>query len=326
MITVVTPYYNRADRLPQMLESVAKSTFRPIHLILVDNGSTDDSAAICRRFKEEHEAPDFSIILAEEPTHGAPAARNKGLSLVTTNYVYFFDSDDDFDPDFLRIANTLAHDPVDLLCLTTNMELGGHIDVRKFRKDDAVVAQVLAAHLNTQSMVMRTDFARIFGQWNNNLPIWNDWEMGVRLLVSTKHVRWFTQRAFHTIHVHPDSITGTDYSSRLDGLLRAMQVVNKDVKKLPRAITALYFRHCIVCGMLQREHNSAGVKACEQQMNELFPKQKRLTRIIGAYIRRYVAQGGRGGWWLAFKACRLNGKMSRVEQAEIEPENVEFFE
>lgn len=304
MITIVTPYYNREKFLPRTLASIAASNFRPVNLILVDNGSTDGSRAICEQFKREHEADDFSITLAEEPKRGACAARNKGLSLVNTNYVYFFDSDDELDPDFLSCVSPLAHDPVDLLAITTRMEKDGHVSVRQYEDTNEAEAQILISHLNTQAMIIRTDIIRVAGGWDESAAIWNDWELGVRLLSYSSHVSWYTERPFHTLHVHSDSLTGSDFSSHLADYLHTMQLVAHDVKKNPKAMKALFLRHCIFCGMLGRERNEAGIKQCEAQIEQLFPKRSFLMDKAGKYVRQYVTNKGRGAWKMALWASR----------------------
>jgi len=305
MITIVVPYYNREKYLPRTLESIAASTFRPIFLILVDNGSTDGSRGVCEQFKQMHESEDFSIILTEESKRGAAAARNKGLALVATDYVYFFDSDDEFSPNFLQIANPLACSPVDLLLFTTCMEVHGKTTVRKFIETNDISAQILISHLNTQSMVFNTDSLRRAYGWNEDARVWNDWELGVRMLSNCSNIRWYTSRPFHIIHVHPDSITGTDFSSKLSDCLRTLQSVHSAICKNPKALVALYYRHCILLGHLCHEHNAEGSKRCQEQMLKLFPKQPRFVRVMGKCIRYHVAYLRLGGWRIAYWATKI---------------------
>lgn len=217
MITIVIPIYNRASLLKRTLNSIATSTYRPISLILVDNGSTDESMEIAREFQMSHISNDFDIYLTDEPEKGANSARNKGLSRVKSRYVYFFDNDDLFDADFLMTFEKLLAELIgsqqvpDMVCLTTNMQkhLGEYSEVRDyhFRGTDAVCNQILAGPLNTQSVIWRTDFLRDIGGWDATLDVWQDWELGVRALLHEPKLIWYKERAFHTIFVHPGSIT-----------------------------------------------------------------------------------------------------------------------
>lgn len=305
MITIVVPYYNREKYLLRTLTSIAASTFRPISLILVDNGSTDGSRSVCESFSQAHETTDFSITLTEESKRGAAVARNKGLSLVTTDYVYFFDSDDEFSLDFLQIASSLACPPVDLLLFTTCMEVNGKTTVRQFLESNDVRAQILISHLNTQSMVFRTEALRKVQGWNEDAMIWNDWELGVRMLSQSVNIRWYTDRPFHTIHVHPDSLTGSDFSSKLTDCLRTLELTNSVIRSNRKARVALYYRHCILLGHLKREKNMKGCERCKEQMEKLFPNQSLLVRAMGKLICCHVAHHRPGGWKIAYWATKI---------------------
>ena len=59
--SIIIPVFNRQATLLDTLRSVAEQSHRPIHLIIVDNNSTDASMDIARQFKAEHSAPDFRI-------------------------------------------------------------------------------------------------------------------------------------------------------------------------------------------------------------------------------------------------------------------------
>jgi|GEM_PF-6256747 len=87
MFTLIIPYHNRASYLPRLLDSIERCTICPTQIILVDNASTDDSAACCQSFAQRH--PELPIVLVSESRRGASFARNAGLAKVTTEWVYF---------------------------------------------------------------------------------------------------------------------------------------------------------------------------------------------------------------------------------------------
>ena len=236
MITIVIPIYNRASVLKRTLDSIAASDYRPINLILVDNGSTDGSLEVAQQFQREYLSNDFNIYFTEESRKGASYARNKGLSRVKTKYVYFFDDDDLFDKEFLStfenlLANHInAHTAPDLICLTTNMQVG---DKKPFIRDyhfkgtDPVCNQIIAGPLNTVSMIFRCDFLRMIGGWNEAVTTWDDWELGVRALLHKPVLYWYYAKAFHHTFVHHDSQTGPSIRSRKDAIMNAIAEVEK---------------------------------------------------------------------------------------------------
>ena len=303
-LTIVIPFLNRSNYLPLTLQSIAETKHRPpLHMILVDNGSTDNSVETCERFAAANQTSDFRITLASEPTAGAYAARNKGLSLCTTPYIYFFDSDDEFDAEFFTYLTPelkkAANEQLDLLALTTQQNVSGKTMVRQYRETADVTAQILISHLATQSMVFRTEFLQHIGGWSA-VRVWDDWELGVRALLHRPRMRWFTEHHFHLIYVHPDSITGANFSSRYEQQLHVLRIVHQQLSA-PSDLQALYYRHCILAGQLLQEKNSSAAQACERQMDELFPKEK---NFFGRFLKQYVSFGFRGAWKLAFLACK----------------------
>ncbi|MCH5176907.1 MAG: glycosyltransferase family 2 protein [Prevotellaceae bacterium] len=299
-VTIIIPYFNRAQLLERTLHSIARCTWRTLHLILVDNNSTDHSRQVCEQFAETHRSPQFDIVLTEEPQKGAAAARNRGLALCQTPFVYFFDCDDEFDPDFLPTIMPLLTNDIDLLAVTTRQVVKGRTEVRAFRPTDSPVAQVLVSHLATQSMVIRTDFLRHAGGWNASLHIWNDWELGLRLLMARPRMRWFTSTPFHYIFKHDDSLTGPNWSARIDVIRVTMQTV---LQNYPQLSAALRLRWEILTGQLLREHNREEAENNKKLTHTQFACESVWIRMLGNFLRFYTSIGGRGAWRIAYGLC-----------------------
>ena len=94
MISLVIPVRNRASIVGRTLDSVAAQTRLPDQIVLVDNGSTDGTLEVLRRWANGRS----NVQVVTEPRPGAAEARNCGLRAVTEEYVMFFDSDDTMPP------------------------------------------------------------------------------------------------------------------------------------------------------------------------------------------------------------------------------------
>lgn len=94
-ISVIVPVYNVASYLPQCLESILNQDYGDLQVLLIDDGSTDDSGAICDRFA----AWDSRIQVIHQKNGGAASAKNAGLRVATGKYLSFVDSDDYLEPD-----------------------------------------------------------------------------------------------------------------------------------------------------------------------------------------------------------------------------------
>lgn len=112
MISVVIPVYNVEKYLAQCVDSVLAQTREDYEVILVDDGATDSSGAMC----DEYAAKDSRIRVIHRPNGGLSAARNTGLDAVNGEYVYFLDSDDYIEPttlaDLLSVAAQTRADVV----------------------------------------------------------------------------------------------------------------------------------------------------------------------------------------------------------------------
>jgi glycosyltransferase involved in cell wall biosynthesis len=103
-IAVVVPVYNRAKTVLETLTAITQQTVLPHRLIVVDDGSSDGTAASVRGWITGAR-PDFEAIVVEQSNQGAGAARNRGLREVgNCKYVAFLDSDDRWPSDFLARA------------------------------------------------------------------------------------------------------------------------------------------------------------------------------------------------------------------------------
>lgn len=89
-VSVIIPVYNAQKYLDQCIRSVLDQTFTDFEIILVDDGSTDDSGEICDRYGRQ----DSRVKVFHKPNGGSSSARNIALSEARGSYIIFLDSDD----------------------------------------------------------------------------------------------------------------------------------------------------------------------------------------------------------------------------------------
>ena len=293
-ITIVIPVLNRKALLRHTLDSIQRSPMSGVPVIVVDNGSTDGTTDMLKTYA----AANPFVTFVQEPQRSAAAARNKGLSLVKTTWVYFFDSDDEFED--------IPHDwdqTADMVAFPTRQTVESKVSVRAYRPVADPAVQIINSMLNTISMIFRTSWLKDIGGWNASCRVWDDWELGVRALMAQPRLQWITGKAYHTIKVHSDSLTGPSFKSRYKMQLETMLEVAKDTDHTDshtaaRCLKALRLRCCILSGRLLYEGDKKASAQCRAFMLELFGK-KPAGAGLGWLLEQYTAMGGRGAWKIA---------------------------
>ncbi len=112
-LSIIIPVYNAAHTLKRCIESILKQSFTNYELIIIDDGSADESAAICDTYEKKSE----NIKVKHQKNKGLSAARNAGLEMAQGKYITFVDSDDSISENTLQeLMDELAkHPEVDLL-------------------------------------------------------------------------------------------------------------------------------------------------------------------------------------------------------------------
>ena len=96
LVSIILPVYNAQNHLARCVGSICAQTSRNIEIIILNDGSKDQSLPVCEEFRQK----DPRILLVDKANSGVSDTRNLGLKLASGKYVEFVDSDDYLDPDF----------------------------------------------------------------------------------------------------------------------------------------------------------------------------------------------------------------------------------
>lgn len=121
LLSVVIPTYNYAAVLPRAVESVLAQLDDSAELIVIDDGSTDDSQQVLARLQEQHPGRFRSV---HKTNGGAASARNRGIDEAAGDFLLFLDADDELAPDALQaVLQHLQEQP------QTRLVIGGHVAI-----------------------------------------------------------------------------------------------------------------------------------------------------------------------------------------------------
>lgn len=296
-ITVVVPVYNREHLVTRTLDSIAAQDIRPLSLIVVDNNSTDHSLETVRQWADSRAGDsNLDIRILSEPRPGAARARQTGLEHAETEWVQFFDSDDVMAPGILSDALRHSAD-ADLVCwMREQISLSGRHSYNPYRPDDILRCHLYNGMLFTEAYMVRTDFIKSVGGWNSDIRVWDDWELGLRLLLaSPRYVA--LDRSGTTVYSQAESITGTSFSAKEGQWERIIDLMESYVAERPDIRAMLDYRRVNLAALYIREGNRpAGRRLFKQAIDKA--SCPALAKLWLRVLYAYTAAGGRGAYRL----------------------------
>lgn len=127
LISVIVPIYNSESFLNRCIDSIIVQSYKNLEIILVDDGSTDQSGAICDAYAQK----DCRCKVIHKKNGGAGSARNRGLSAATGEFIGFVDSDDSIEPDMYEVLIKSMKKNVDIVTCGRYVYRAGSDTVRR---------------------------------------------------------------------------------------------------------------------------------------------------------------------------------------------------
>ncbi|MGJ8638549.1 MAG: glycosyltransferase family 2 protein [Opitutaceae bacterium] len=214
MFSVIIPTYNRADTICESLDSVVAQTYRPIEIIVVDDGSTDDTETVIEKWstlldlnnqestqkiEKRANAPQqtapLSLRYVKQENGGAPSARNRGIKELgnDSKFVQFLDSDDRLHPErFAILARAFEEQNADFIQTSIEWfdpESGETVNKLKARPNADQVELVLQGDFwaNTLRGALRKDLVENIGQWSVQMTCFQDRDYMERAVMQAKN-------------------------------------------------------------------------------------------------------------------------------------------
>ncbi|MBZ9729063.1 glycosyltransferase family 2 protein [Salegentibacter sp. JZCK2] len=175
LISIIIPAFNRAHMLPVALESVINQTAGNWELIIIDDGSTDDT----RQLIAKH-LSDKKIKYYFQKKAGVSAARNKGVELSRGDYIIFLDSDDKFLPGLISRLNEVDYTSYDLICWQVSKLIDGKSSVWKPQKLEKIYNNIKATFLAGSVCYKKEVFLQA-GGFDPKISFGENYELGIRI-------------------------------------------------------------------------------------------------------------------------------------------------
>ena len=184
-VSVILPTYNRAYCLERSVRSVLSQTYQNLELVIVDDGSTDDTAALIAGMKDER-----IHYVATKSNQGVAAARNYGLEYVTGDYIAFQDSDDCWRPEKLCLQmQKIEQEQAGFCYHKVQYDFGGgqiavspqeNVPIEK--KSGDIYAQLLYENMvDCPALLVRRECIEEAGGFDTELKALEDYDLALRL-------------------------------------------------------------------------------------------------------------------------------------------------
>lgn len=247
-VSVVLPTYNRAGSIHMSVESILSQTFQDFELIIVDDGSTDDTEAVI------HTIDDSRVKYIKcDRNYGATHARNVGIQIASGQYVAFQDSDDQWLPEKLRKQVEVLHSAKKNVGVVynaywrviDNKRIYMPVDIPNTENANAILAELFFLFVATPTVLVKKECFGRSGVFDERLSRLQEWELWIRMSQDYKFE--YINEALVTSYYQSQSITANHESLVIsfDLILKKHgQILHHDRNRLAK-IFAIFGRHLL---------------------------------------------------------------------------------
>jgi GT2 family glycosyltransferase len=321
LVSVILPTYDRAAFLGDALTSCVQQSYRPLEVIVVDDGSTDATEDLVRQWQEDFATEEgLTVRYVYQPNRGVSAARNLGLIQSRGEYIQYLDSDDVMHPQKIELhhaaMDTASRDHVWSESFMEDEDTFSpfaetrqtEYDTKVF-EEDAIDGPVPIAGAH-KGFYRRTACYRI-GPWNETLTRWEDKEYNLRLnCLAPRSAKVDAQ--LYKMRAH-DAGSLTDTRTQAAGVengLRAVKAMEQDLRadgtfEAPESFS-LRGHYLEIAILALRTDVDDRFEECIQRAIEVSPTERARFPLRGLRVLRQVF-GTRVARWLqrTYTAYRL---------------------
>ncbi|HYH15021.1 MAG TPA: glycosyltransferase family A protein [Flavisolibacter sp.] len=184
MISIITPTYNRRDLLQATIKSILAQTYTDWELIVMDDGSTDDTEQVMQRFLN-----DSRIRYYKKENTGQPHTLNVGFTHARGEFITFLDSDDEAYPEWLATAHRNIKADTGIVCLGAIRKFTDGTEIKEGIYDYKFYNDIYKVKFTCGSLFIRSSVFKAIGGYDIELKANIQTDLGYRILEHLKHER-----------------------------------------------------------------------------------------------------------------------------------------
>jgi len=237
LVSVIIPTYNRAATLERALSSVITQTYQNIEIIIIDDGSTDNTASLLSQG-----AIDSSPFIYLKQKHkGVSPARNKGISQAKGEFIAFLDSDDEWLPKKLeRQIEFMQNNPSELIVQSDELWIRNGKKVNPHKKHQKVGGKFFSEALNlclvtTSSVLCRKELFEKAGVFDEKLPACEDYDWYLRIMAQDIAIPLIPEKLLTRYGGHEDQLSVKYWGMDRFRIKTLVKLLNLDISKENKA-------------------------------------------------------------------------------------------
>jgi len=220
-VSILIPCYNASATVVRAVDSALAQTFRDIEVIVADDGSTDSSLEVLKRYRG-----DARISVHAEPHRGGNGTRNRLLELARGEYVQFLDADDELDPEKVEACLAAFAPGIDMVYTNHRVCRGDGVTEKSLPEPVGdMVTYLVANNIAVHEPLHRLGPLMAAGGFDESLPCCQEYELHLRLAGSYWRAVTQLPKSLCTVHVMPQSVSsnqGRIFSTKASVLLRLL--------------------------------------------------------------------------------------------------------
>ena len=294
-VSIIIPTYNREHLLSRAIQSVLNQTYQDFELIIVDDGSTDDTGEVVKNFNCE-----IIKYIRHDKNRGLAAARNTGIRIARGDYIAFQDSDDEWMPEKLekQIRAFETASPAVGIVYT------GRYRIINDKKDYAPPAKwtprdgdlscslLKACWVSPPTTLVKRECFKRIGMLNEQFPALEDWELFLRMSRCYKFK--FIEEPLVIVYRQPDSIS-ENLDTLIKGRKQMLKTYFKDIKQDKAVLAMHYFvlGHLLCSNGKLSEGRNYFVRSLKAHPLDIMVVGALLVSLLGKSVYNMVAKSYR---------------------------------
>ncbi len=324
-ISVIVPVYNAETTLNKCVDSIIAQNYKNLEIILLDDGSSDNSLNLCNEYKEK----DSRIVVYHKENEGLVAARKNGLEIATGEYVSFVDSDDYIDADLYEllineaqknnsdiVMSGIKFDYEDRQTVAYNKICEGYYDKDGIRKD--IIPNMLMKNGFYQFGIIPGVVTKIFKKSliiNALSNVYNEVTMGEDVAITSfavmqaESISVINKAAYHYVQTETSMIRGYN-PNRFNDICKMYECISRIKEDTYAKQVGGYFT-CVLYGVLAQCIRNSDLTKAEiyQKVKEMLNDEHTVAALSSADVSGWKLEDKIKYLFIKYKMVKLITKL-----------------